>query len=135
MSHISVPGSRIGSQAPFKCSFRSYSKKECGLSGPHKDQEALRDGVGGGLVQIFFNRCSFCMPSPNFLQKNCNPSPHVIQKSYAPRPTLKDMIRIIKRDQGEKPSEPSSNTTGKSQTLQIGSIQFQRSSADQKSWE
>ena len=27
--------------APFKCSFRSYSKKECGLSGPYKDQEAL----------------------------------------------------------------------------------------------
>ena len=38
MSHISVPGSRIGS---VKCSFRSYSKKECGLSGPYKDQEAL----------------------------------------------------------------------------------------------
>ena len=41
MSHISVPGSRIRSQAPFKCSFRSYSKKECGLSGPYKDQEVL----------------------------------------------------------------------------------------------
>ena len=41
MSHISVPGSRIGTQAPFKRSFRSYSKKECGLSGPYKDQEVL----------------------------------------------------------------------------------------------
>ena len=27
--------------APFKCSFRSYSRKECGLSGPYKDQEDL----------------------------------------------------------------------------------------------
>ena len=40
--------------------------------------------------------------------------------------------------QGEKPSEPSSSATGKSQKsqkLQFGSIQFQRSSADQKPWE
>ena len=45
------------------------------------------------------------------------------------------MIRIIKQDQGEKSSEPSSNTTGKSQTLQFKSIQFQWPSADQKPWE
>ena len=37
--------------------------------------------------------------------------------------------------QGEKSSEPSSSTTGKWQTLQFGSIQFQRPSADQKPWE
>ena len=38
MSHISVQGVEL---APLKCSFRSYSWKECSLTGPYKDQEAL----------------------------------------------------------------------------------------------
>ena len=44
------------------------------------------------------------------------------------------MIRIIKRDQGEKPSEPSSNTTGKSQTLQFNfkGLQPTKSPGDKK---
>ena len=49
-------------------------------------------------MQFSFSRCSFCMPSPNFLQKNCNPPPRVIQKSYDP-PHTKDMIGIVKQDQ------------------------------------